>query len=204
MSEVFGENLFSTGAPASRIRGLRLLPGFITEEEERRLLAAIDDQAWSTQLKRRVQHYGYRYDYKARAVFEDSYLGALPDWMGFLLDRLNEIDAFTDPPDQAIINEYQPGQGIAPHIDCVPCFTDTIASLSLGSCCQMTFSNIASGEKVGTTLSPRSMLILQGEARYQWRHAIPPRKSDVIGGLRTPRRRRVSVTFRKVISAATA
>jgi alkylated DNA repair dioxygenase AlkB len=34
---------------------------------------------------------------------------------------------------QTIVNEYRPGQGIAAHVDCVPCFGATILSLSLGS-----------------------------------------------------------------------
>jgi alkylated DNA repair dioxygenase AlkB len=42
------------------------------------------------------------------------------------------------------------------------------------------------------------LLILSGEARYDWTHEIPARKSDVINGARQPRTRRVSLTFRTV------
>jgi alkylated DNA repair dioxygenase AlkB len=49
--------------------------------------------------------------------------------------------------DQGIVNEYEPGQGIAPHVDCVPCFADTIASLTLGSSCLMEFTKVKTREK---------------------------------------------------------
>jgi hypothetical protein len=62
----------------SAVSGLSLLPDFITEAEERELLLVINQQSWLTDLQRRVQHYGYRYDYTARQVTADLYLGALP------------------------------------------------------------------------------------------------------------------------------
>ena len=40
---------------------------------------------------------------------------------------------------------------------------------------------------------------MQGEARYEWKHAIAPRKRDVIDGMVIERGRRVSLTLRKVI-----
>ena len=78
------------------------------------LLARIDAHAWSTELSRRVQHYGYAYDYKAREVTQSSYLGPLPDWLGALAGELVSDGHFRQPPDQVFINEYLPGQGIAP------------------------------------------------------------------------------------------
>ena len=47
-------------------------------------------------------------------------------------------------------------------------------------------------------LLPRSLLVMTGAARYEWTHAIPPRAFDVIDGQRVERKRRVSITFRKV------
>ena len=48
--------------------GLMYKSHFITEEDEAKLVALIDRAEWSTQLQRRVQHYGWRYDYKQRQV----------------------------------------------------------------------------------------------------------------------------------------
>ena len=198
INDLFGHKPPPAQAAPFEIAGLTLLPEFITGTQEDHLLKIIDKQTWSTDLKRRVQHYGYQYDYKARTVSENSYLGALPSWMDFAITRLSEQKIFSESVDQAIINEYLPGQGIAPHVDCVPCFADTIASLSLGSTCQMAFTQAETGDKAILTLPPRSLLILRDDARYKWRHAIPARKSDLIDGVRTPRDRRVSVTFRQV------
>jgi alkylated DNA repair protein alkB family protein 8 len=51
-------------------------------------------------------------------------------------------------------------------------------------------------------LPPRSLLVLTGEARYLWSHGIVPRKLDLVpaaeGLTVLERRRRVSLTFRKV------
>ncbi|MGH1455214.1 MAG: alpha-ketoglutarate-dependent dioxygenase AlkB [Alphaproteobacteria bacterium] len=181
------------------IDGLLYIPNFISESEHDALLTAIDVQSWLTELKRRVQHYGYKYDYKARNILPDSYLGELPPWLGDLQERLFMEGIFKQKPNQAIINEYLPSQGISAHIDCVPCFDDVIASLSLGSDVIM---GLSSGEqKHDVFLEKRSLIVLSGEARYKWKHAIPARKSDIVDGIKLERQRRISVTFRKVILA---
>ena len=178
--------------------GATYLPGFISPDEEQALVAKLDAGAWSTELKRRVQHFGYRYDYKARAVAEGAYLGPLPSWLAGLAIRLVEHDVFESLPDQVIANEYLPGQGISAHVDCVPCFGDTIVSVSLLSPCEMIFRERHGGTGLALLLEPRSAVLLQGAARYEWSHEIPVRKSDSIDGVRHPRGRRISFTFRKV------
>lgn len=185
--------------PEINISGLTYIPDFISAQEQDFLLSQIDQQAWLTDLKRRVQHYGYKYDYKARIVGNDAYLGSLPDWLSSLSKKLHDDGIFPSVPDQVIVNEYLPGQGISAHIDCVPCFADTIASLSLGSPCIMEFSNSKTSEKKSIVLEDRSLIVLSGPARYEWQHAIPARKSDIIDGVKTERARRVSLTFRNVI-----
>lgn len=185
--------------PEIYISGLTYIPDFITSAEQDFLLSQIDQQSWLTDLKRRVQHYGYKYDYKARAVGNDAYLGSLPDWLLSISKKLHDDGIFPLIPDQVIVNEYLPGQGISAHIDCVPCFADTIASLSLGSPCIMKFSNPKTGEKKSIVLEERSLIVLSGPARYEWQHAIPARKSDIINGIKTERGRRVSLTFRNII-----
>ena len=156
-------------------------------------------QSWLTDLKRRVQHFGYKYDYKARNILPDSYLGELPHWLGDLQERLFTDGIFRQKPDQAIINEYLPGQGISAHIDCVPCFDDVVASLSLGS--DVIMGLFLGEQKHDVFLEKRSLIVLSGEARYKWKHAIPARKSDIVEGIKLERQRRISVTFRKVILA---
>lgn len=185
--------------PEINIPGLTYIPDFISPQQQDFLLSQIDQQSWLTDLKRRVQHYGYKYDYKARTVGNDAYLGPLPDWLSPLSKKLHDDGIFPSAPDQAIVNEYLPGQGISAHIDCVPCFADMIASLSLGSSCIMDFTNPKTSEKRSIVLEDCSLIVLSGPARYDWQHAIPARKSDIINGIKTERTRRVSLTFRNVI-----
>lgn len=180
------------------IAGLHIIDDFIAPDDERSLINLIDQHPWDAGLQRRVQHYGYRYDYRARKIDHHLKLGPIPDWLQHYTQKLHHDNLCTAEPDQVIINEYQPGQGISPHIDCIPCFTDTIISLSLGSTCAMDFQHSQTHEKTAIWLKSCSLVILQNEARYLWRHSIAPRKRDVHGGCKVSRGRRISLTFRKV------
>jgi len=184
------------------IPGLRYLPHYLSKHTACALLEIIDRQPWVSDLNRRVQQYGYRYDYKRRSIDQSQFLGPLPDWALDLAERFVRDDFLSDVPDQLIVNEYQPGQGITPHVDCVPCFAETILSLSLGSPCAMNFTQTGRRTPVSLILEPESLLILQGEARYRWKHCLPARKTDVINGKKMPRQRRISLTFRTVTKAS--
>lgn len=193
-------SLFSPGEPAALPPGLRLLRSWLAEGEGAALLAAIDNETWMGDLKRRVQHYGFRYDYKRRGVSAAERLGPLPPWATGLASRLAAEGVFGREPDQLIVNEYQPGQGIASHVDS-PAFGPVVASLSLASGCCMGFEG-PQGEALSLWLEPGSLLVLGGEARSVWRHGIAQRRSDVVDGERRPRGRRVSLTFRTVAAAS--
>ena len=186
------------------IHGLRYIPDYITEDQHDWLLNQIDEQQWLDDLKRQVQHYGFKYDYKARKVDLDMRIGELPDWLERLGKKLYQDKHMPAVPDQVIINEYLPGQGIASHIDCEPCFRGIIVSLSLGSGCIMNFTNkYDKTKKIPVWLEPRSLVVLSSEARYAWLHGIPARKWDEWDGQKYERQRRVSLTFRKVIIETT-
>lgn len=169
------------------INGLNYIDQFISAEEEQMLLVEIDRVQWLTTLKRRVQHYGYRYNYSSRKADKSDYLGKLPEWSDFLLEKLFKNNFILYKRDQLIVNEYLPGQGIAAHVDCVPCFDDTIIIISIGSGIERQFTATESSLKQSYYLESRSLLILQGEARYNWKHGIVPRKSDVLDGIRQQR-----------------
>lgn len=182
------------------IGGLDYRENYIDEHQHDWLLARIDKNQWLDDLKRRVQHYGFKYDYKARKVNLDMRIGELPEWLKKLSQKLHQDGHMPEVADQVIINEYEPGQGISSHIDCEPCFKDTIVSLSLGSGCVMNFINKSDRtKKIPVWLAPRSLVVLSGEARYEWLHGIAARKWDEWDGHKYERQRRVSLTFRKVI-----
>lgn len=183
-------DLFTLNHKIPNISGLEYIPNYISGTQENELIKIIDSKEWLSDLKRRVQHYGYKYYYTSRSISSDLYIGEVPDWLLVLSDML------PIKPDQVIINEYLPGQGISPHIDCIPCFTDIICSLSLLSPCVMEFTK--KENKPSILLEPRSLLILSGPARFEWKHGIAARKQDVYSGKKMTRERRVSITFRKV------
>jgi len=186
-------------ADSIEIPGLTYVPEYITFEEQNQLIHAIDQQEWSMKLKRRVQHYGYRYDYKDGSLASANYLGALPDWAEHIASRLFNDKLTEKAFDQLIVNEYQPGQGIISHVDCVPCFGNTIISLSLGSPCVMDFTHSQTQQKISLLLSPGSLVVMHREARYLWQHGIAPRKKDKYKGTEITRTRRISMTYREVL-----
>lgn len=181
------------------IEGLQYIPNFISEKEERELMNAINSENWLTDIKRRVQHYGYKYDYKARTINYSMHLGKLPLWSMRFANRLVNKKFIEVEPDQIIVNEYEPGQGISNHVDCEPCFGDTIITISLNSYCTMDFINLKTKQKVEVLLEPRSLVVINGESRYLWSHGIPARKADFHNNQKINRKLRVSLTFRNVI-----
>ena len=176
--------------------GARLVPNIVTDAEERRILMRIGDAPWLTDLSRRVQHYGYRYDYRQRAAGRHSPAPAFPRWVAAIADRLTPLFGGVRP-DQCIVNEYQPGQGIGMHAD-HPSFGAVVVSLSLGADWRMNFrprtvrpyarDGLASDEVA--LLPRRSALVLRDAARHDFMHGINPtanaRRPDT----------RVSATFR--------
>lgn len=124
----------------------------------------------------------------------------------------SEFEPSSDFPetDQITINEYPAGKGISGHVDTHASFQDGIMSLSLACDSVMEFTytsteasdtfingqRVEKGATAAIILPRRSLLVLRGEARYGWSHAIPARKTDCIDGIVNPRKTRVSATFR--------
>ena len=192
--------------------GLHYLPDFIAGEvAESQLLERIDVKHasdWSTELSRRVQHYGLKYDYTSRTVDRRENVVALPDWLRDLAHQIENticighsflVDAESADLrfEQVIINEYEPGQGIAPHID-RDCFGPVVATVSLGADTVMTFKRRDTKEIFNQLLERRSLLILSGESRSIWHHGIAKRLSDNWHGRKILRERRISLTLRTI------
>jgi alkylated DNA repair protein alkB family protein 8 len=176
------------------VPGFILHRDFITSSMEEELMKEIESQKWVVDYDRRLQYYGYRNE------LEKPYdLIPIPVPMPPLIKQLSEqivdrgIVALL--PDQVIINEYLPGQGIRPHKD-RNYFENQICGINLGSSCIMRF--LKGTEVVDIEVPRRSLYVMQDEVRYKWKHAIPPRKKDMIEGNVQHRERRWSITYRKV------
>lgn len=179
------------------IPGLTYVREFLSKREEKRVVQQIDRSHWQEEgLKRRVQHYGWRYDYRTRTIDAATRLGSLPDWATSIARRLVSANLLEQLPDQVIVNEYVNDQGIARHVDRVPLFADGIVMISLLESWEMVFRKQSNKDKVGQVLERRSAAILRGDARYKWSHEIPRRKFERSG---LKRQRRISLTFRKVV-----
>ncbi|KAH9298187.1 hypothetical protein KI387_029869, partial [Taxus chinensis] len=77
--------------------------------------------------------------------------------------------------DQMIVNVYQPAEGICAHVDLAR-FEDGIAIISLESACVMEFTHendrTLALNKFPILLVEGDLLLLSGEARYNWLHEI--------------------------------
>ena len=174
--------------------GAVIVPDFVTPAEEARILLRIGEAPWMTELRRRVQHYGYRYAYRGGGSRETA--PAFPRWADAMAQRLRSHFGGALPV-QCIVNEYRPGQGIGMHAD-HRSFGGVVASLSLGADWPMRFRPRASrpyaagalpGDEVAV-LPRRSVLVLSGAARWTFMHGID--RTDSARETTT----RVSATFR--------
>ena len=183
------------------VPGLTYMRDFLSERDEKDIVLMIDQCDWHSDLKRRVQHYGWRYDYKARQIDLSMRLGSLPEWADNIARRLVSEGFLPLLPDQVIVNEYNGKQGISKHSDSEN-FADGIATISLLESWEMVFREKGTKNVVPQMLHRRSVAIMQGDARYRWTHEIPNRmyKTRRIKGSQQEKRgRRISLTFRKVI-----
>jgi len=175
------------------IPGFTCLPGFISAAEEDELVRQIEKGHWTHEFARRRQHFGMDY---SKPNSENPV--PLPEWIQAIARRIVARGLFQKMPAQALVNEYEPGQGISAHKDYAP--FDEVASLSLFSGCLMEFTKPAAHICHSVWLERLSLIMLTGEARHEWTHAIRPRLSDLVEGERIPRQRRLSLTFRTVLS----
>jgi alkylated DNA repair protein alkB family protein 8 len=215
-SQVSESITVSLEASDLNIPGLYLIKDFVTAEEEKELIAAVDDRPWHCLAKRRVQHYGYEFCYHTRNINTNQKLGELPLFLSPILERISTFKNIDNTAnidlDQLTVNEYPPGVGLSPHVDTHSAFENSIYSLSLAGPCVMEFRKYSDGERrdsdsdvssnflrAALFLPPRSMLLICGEARYAWHHYIPHHKVDVVRDSVIRRAtRRVSFTIRKV------
>jgi len=148
---------------------------------------------------RKVQHYGYKYNYKNHNNKELSI--PIPDILSDLIYTLTSAVKELEMPDvpsefnQVIVNNYEPGQGISKHTDLLS-YGPVIGCYTIGSGAKMYFKK--DNEIVELYVEPNSLYIMSGESRYQWTHEMPSTKTDLVDGKRIPRERRISITFRHV------
>lgn len=93
------------------IAGLVLAEDFLSRQEEERIVSQIDSLEWESQMSRRVQHYGFRFDYVTRKC-STAAITPFPDLLAMVAARAVSQGLVSRAPDQCTVNEYLPGQGI--------------------------------------------------------------------------------------------
>jgi len=175
--------------PAVGPAGLRYAPEFVSAADERELIAGISAlplqpfQFGAFEGHRRVKSFGFRYDYTLQELTPSE---PIPPW----LERSSRaVERFGELPDgsvrQVLCTEYDVGVGIGWHRD-KPHF-GKVFGISLGGACRFRFRRRRGEKWERFTLpaEPRSIYLMDGEARQDWEHSIPPVEQ-----------RRYSITFR--------
>jgi alkylated DNA repair dioxygenase AlkB len=137
---------------------------------------------------RRVVSFGLKYDFSSRSVER---AGDMPAFLNDLLIRVADFAGY-DPSvfGQVGVNEYSEGAGIGWHKDKQE--FGIVVGVSLLASATMRFRrNRGVGWiRISHRLKPRSIYVLDGQARTEWEHSIPP-VSDL----------RYSITFRTLSKA---
>uniref|UniRef100_A0A3N7ENI7 RRM domain-containing protein n=1 Tax=Populus trichocarpa TaxID=3694 RepID=A0A3N7ENI7_POPTR len=165
------------------IPGLYLVHDFLSPQEEKELLAAVDERPWIGLSKRRVQHYGYEFCYGVNEY---------PPGVG-LSPHIDTHSAFEGlifslslaGPCIMEFRRYLDGSWVPDAASSAYTKVENVVNCS----------NLV---RRSLYLPPRSILLLSGEARYAWQHYIPHHKIDMVNQSVIRRgARRVSFTFRK-------
>ncbi len=161
-------------------QGLQYIPNFLSEDEQIALvdnLERFSEEDWARlEIKmmgvvasRKIICYGANYITKTKRL---SPAPPIPDWLKAIRVRAAQAaQVDCNEFEQVIVSRYPPGAGIGWHSD-KNVFGDVVLGVSLLSACRMFFRR-EGFETYRLKLEPRSLLIMSGEARWQWQHQIP-------------------------------
>jgi alkylated DNA repair dioxygenase AlkB len=183
--------------PAAGPAGFTYRADAITASLERSLLeacATLDFRAfefhgWTG--RRRTVSFGWRYDFATESLAEAA---PIPD---FLLPAREAAAAVAGVPApslvQALVTEYEAGAGIGWHRD--KAIFGIVVGLSLLAPCRFRLRRPDPAmptrwERLAITAAARSVYVLDGDARREWEHSVPPVEA-----------RRYSITFRTLRGA---
>lgn len=183
------------GDSSVEIDGVILIREFITIEEETKLIPIIDQKPWTpSQEGRAKQDFGPKVSFLKQKVSVGNFSGfprfAMSIFSRMQLECSDHLENFV--PVEFCILEYTPERGsyIRPHYDDTWIWGDRLITLNLISETFLRLTrefNIPPFE-IMIKMPPRSLLILKGEARYNWHHGI--KKYDI-------KARRIALTWRE-------
>ncbi|KAJ3264971.1 hypothetical protein HDU77_007060 [Chytriomyces hyalinus] len=178
------------------------IPNFITSADETRLLNKVyqaPQSKWVTLSNRRLQNWGATTPKEGSTT---AIAHPLPDWLNTTaisirntaIECMNDTNNTTKDiarvfaettPNNCLINEYLPGQGIMPHLD-GPAFKSAVATVTLGSHCVLDFyhKDKGAGRDVdpdfSLLLQPRSLVIIHDDLYNNYLHGIKEVVQDAV------------------------
>jgi len=188
------------------VRGLFQVQDFISKEEEEEIVRELDAAKWehsdSGNAKAHTQKWGVVTDLRASTFRDpDPSIGEreMPDMFKTLIQRwrtlalkstkLRALAEHKAIEANAISYHKEQGHYLEPHVDNRQLSGECLCTLSLLGGCVMEFvQDRPGGSRVLSPMSPRSLQVVSGDARWNWTHGIP--NSNLEGP------RRISVTFR--------
>ncbi|KAG9157216.1 hypothetical protein Leryth_004892 [Lithospermum erythrorhizon] len=205
----------------SQINGLWLCRHFLSPRQQSCLLTQIQKEGWfnessCNQAMRFGDLPGWATELSS-SIYEAILLSNLTDSAASGSDEgiclFPETLLWREPLfDQLIVNKYEPGEGICFHVDLMR-FEDGIAIISLDSSCIMHFNQVRMGEEnqeksppmnVPLYLTPGSLVLMWGDARYLWEHGIDRRPGvQMWEGQEIDQKRRISITLRRLCQNST-
>jgi DNA oxidative demethylase len=161
--------------------GFAYHPAVLDEAEERELaghLEALDFAAVTmrgTVARRRTKHFGWIYGYDSWRIMPGP---PIPDFLDSVRRRVARLAGVSpEALVEVLINAYPTGAGIGWHRD-APQFGVVIGVSLLGEC-RLRFQRGRGPARQtrAVTIAPRSAYVLDGDARYEWQHSVPPTKA---------------------------
>ena len=164
-------------------------PAVLDEAEERELASRLEglDFAAVTMrgkvARRRTKHFGWVYGYESWRITPGPRIPAFLEPVRQRVARLAGVSP--EALVEVLVNAYPPGAGIGWHRDALQ--FGLVIGVSLLGECRLRFQRGrgATRQTRSAAIAPRSAYVLDGDARYEWQHSVPPTKAL-----------RYSVTFR--------
>ena len=178
------------------IDGIYLVPDFLSETEETQLIDAIDQDVWiPSQSGRLKQDFGIKINFKKQTI-KTKYFTGMPLYSLELIQRLQSHRLLEDFQSVELCNlDYRSERGshIDPHIDDIWIWGERLITINLLTNTILTLIPNEHGSKkmIYIPLPRRWMIVLYGDARYEYKHAIQRQHINA---------RRLAVTFRELTS----
>jgi len=173
--------------------GIVIVRNFINDKEEQEIANEIDKTTWvESQSGRKKQDYGPKVNFKRKKLKPTGFSG-LPNFSKFLYERMMTLPVMEGFLPVELCNlDYHPSRGsqIVPHFDDFWVWGDRLVTINLLSDTILTMTcDERPGLEVLVPMPARSLIVVHGEARTIWKHAV--KRSDICS-------RRLAITFREL------